>query len=92
MEYAVDKGGVGTAKIKGYRIGGKTGTAQQPKKDGSGYSNKTWSSFIGMAPMEDPEIAVLVITDNPKRVRYGSQTAAPCGRLIFKEILRYLEF
>ena len=42
--------------------------------------------------MEDPEIAVLVITDNPKRVRYGSQTAAPCGRLIFKEILRYLEF
>lgn len=92
MEYAVDKGGVGTAKVKGYRIGGKTGTAQQPKKDGSGYSNKTWSSFIGMAPMEDPEIAVLVITDNPKGVRYGSQTAAPCGRLIFTEILRYLEF
>lgn len=35
MEYAVDKGGVGTAKVKGYRIGGKTGTAQQPKKDGA---------------------------------------------------------
>lgn len=91
MEYAVEKGGVGEAKVKGYRIGGKTGTAQQPKKDGSGYSSKTWSSFIGMAPMENPEIAVLVVADNPKGVKYGSQTAAPCGSLIFKEILRYLE-
>ncbi len=92
MEYVVDSGGGGTAKIPGYRVGGKTGTAQKPRTDGKkGYTNATYSSFIGMAPMDDPEVAILVIADNPKGVKYGSETAAPGAKQILESTLRYLE-
>ncbi len=89
MEFVVAEGGAGTAKVPGYRVGGKTGTAQKPK-DG-GYSDETYSSFIGMAPMDDPQVAVLVIVDNPKGVKYGSSTAAPGAKLILEDTLRYLD-
>ncbi len=89
MEFVVAEGGAGTAKVEGYRVGGKTGTAQKPK-DG-GYSDETYSSFIGMAPMDDPQVAVLVIVDNPKGVKYGSTTAAPGAKLILEDTLRYLD-
>lgn len=89
MEYVVSKGGAQTAKVEGYRVGGKTGTANKPKN--GGYSNDTYSSFIGMAPMNDPKVTVLVIVDTPKGVKFGSQTAAPCGQKILKNILPYLE-
>lgn len=88
MEAVVDEGGGGTAKIPGYRIGGKTGTAN--KAQGGGYSDQTYSSFIGMAPMDDPKIAILLVVDNPKGVKFGSQTAAPGVKLILEETLRYL--
>ena len=88
MESVVDEGGGGTAKIPGYRIGGKTGTAN--KAQGGGYSAETYSSFIGMAPMDDPKIAVLLIVDNPQGVKFGSQTAAPGVKLVLEEALRYL--
>lgn len=92
MEFVVAKGGAGTAKVQGYKVGGKTGTAQKPKGNGrKGYSNETFSSFIGMAPMDDPQVAVLVIADNPKGVKYGSQTAAPGAKMILEETLRYLD-
>lgn len=89
MEYVVDKGGAGTAKVEGYRVGGKTGTANKAKN--GGYSEETYSSFIGMAPMDDPQVAVLVIVDNPKGVKFGSQTAAPGAKLILEDTLRYLD-
>ena len=89
MEYVVSDGGAGTAKVEGYRVGGKTGTAN--KAENGGYSSETYSSFIGMAPMDDPQIAVLVIVDNPKGVKYGSVTAAPCAKLILEDTLRYLD-
>ncbi|HVI41205.1 MAG TPA: penicillin-binding transpeptidase domain-containing protein, partial [Anaerovoracaceae bacterium] len=87
-EAVVDEGGGGTAKVPGYRIGGKTGTAN--KAEGGGYSDETFSSFIGMAPMDDPQIAILMIVDNPKGVKFGSQTAAPGVKLVLEETLRYL--
>lgn len=89
MEYVVAKGGAGTAKVNGYKVGGKTGTANKAKN--GGYSQQTYSSFIGMAPMDDPKVAVLVIVDNPKGVKFGSQTAAPGAKLILEDTLRYLE-
>ncbi|MCI8648040.1 MAG: PASTA domain-containing protein [Firmicutes bacterium] len=89
MQYVVDKGGAGTAKVEGYKVGGKTGTANKAKN--GGYSQQTYSSFIGMAPMDDPQVAVLVIVDNPKGVKFGSQTAAPGAKLILEDTLRYLD-
>lgn len=92
MEYVVSSGGAGTAKIAGYKVGGKTGTAQKPRTDGKrGYTDATYSSFIGMAPMDDPKVAILVIADNPKGVKYGSQTAAPGAKMILEDTLRYME-
>lgn len=88
MEATVDEGGGGTAKVPGFRIGGKTGTANKAK-DG-GYSNETFSSFIGMAPMNDPQVAILLIVDNPKGVKFGSLTAAPGVKMILEETLRYM--
>lgn len=89
MEYVVSEGGGGNAKVAGYHIGGKTGTAEKPSADG-GYSDDTYSSFVGMAPMEDPKLTVLVIVDSPKGVQFGSATAAPIAREFFENALPYL--
>ena len=88
MEYVVSEGGGGAAKVVGYRVGGKTGTAN--KVENGAYGDNYYSSFIGMAPMDDPEIAVLVIVDSPKGEIYGSVTAAPIAKSIFEDSLRYL--
>jgi len=90
MEFVVDEGGGGAAAVEGYRVGGKTGTANKVKADGTGYSNDTYSSCIAMAPMDDPQITVLVIVDSPKGVHFGSVTAAPGVQQILSDTLRYL--
>jgi len=78
-----------TAKISGHKVGGKTGTAS--KLTGGNYeAGQTDSSFIGMAPMDDPKVAVLLVVDNPKGTQYGSLTAAPGVKKILIDTLRYL--
>lgn len=89
MEYEVSEGGGGTAKIAGYRIGGKTGTANKAKN--GTYSKDTYSSFVSMAPMDDPKLAVLVVVDSPKGAYYGSLTAAPIVKQFYTNALPYLE-
>lgn len=89
MEYVVAEGGGGNAKLAGYRIGGKTGTADKPSETG-GYSSDTWSSFIGMAPMDDPQFVVLVVVDSPEGVQFGSSTAAPIAKEFMENALPYL--
>ncbi|MBI2633587.1 MAG: penicillin-binding protein 2, partial [Parcubacteria group bacterium] len=74
------------ARIPGYRIGGKTGTAQVPKPDGKGYSEKTIHSFIGFGTQDNPRFAVLVKLDNPKIGKYAEYTAMP----VFKKIAQFL--
>lgn len=89
MEYVVKEGGAGSAKIAGYRIGGKTGTASKATK--GGYSDSDFlSSFIGVAPVDDPQFTMIVLVDSPRGKIYGSQTAAPCAKAIMQEILQYL--
>ena len=44
-----------------------------------------------MAPMDDPKIAILIVVDNPKGVKFGSQTAAPGAKMILEDTLRYLQ-
>jgi stage V sporulation protein D (sporulation-specific penicillin-binding protein) len=89
MEYVVNESGGKAAKIPGYRIGGKTGTAE--KLDNGSYdTGKIVASMIALAPMEDPRIAVLVIVDEPQRVKFGSTTAAPVVKDILSDVLRYM--
>ncbi len=85
MEFVVTDGGSGNAKIKGYRVGGKTGTANIEADD-----NKIVASFVGMAPMDDPQLAVLFIVENPDGAIYGSTVAAPGGAEVLEKGLRYL--
>lgn len=89
MESVVNEGGASAVNLPGYRVGGKTGTAN--KATAGGYSDETFSSFMGMAPMEDPKVAIFVGVDNPKGVKYGSTTAGPAARSILEDTLRYLE-
>lgn len=88
MEYVVSEGGGGTAKIAGYRIGGKTGTANKAKN--GRYTSDTYSSFVGMAPMNDPQIAVLCVCDTPKGAIYGSVVAAPYAKEFLENALPYM--
>lgn len=85
---AVDKGEARWAKPKGYRIAGKTGTAQIPIA-GHYDPNKTIASFIGFAPADNPRFAMFVILDRPTTSIYGSETAAPIFFEIAKDILTY---
>ena len=89
MENVVQEGTGRNAQVSGYRIGGKTGTADKVI-DGRYAEGKVYSSFIAMAPIDDPEMAVLVIVDEPTGTHFGSLTAAPAAREILADTLRYL--
>ncbi len=92
MEAVVDGGGGKNAYVSGYRIGGKTGTSQKLSKIlATGESDLYVASFCGVAPINDPEIALLVILDEPHGdAYYGGTIAAPVGGQILAEILPYL--
>ncbi len=87
MKLVIEEGGGKTAKIQGYSIAGKTGTAQKLNSAGTGYEASSYiASFVGFAPAEQPKYVVLVMLDNPQGAFYGSQVAAP----VFKEIMEQL--
>lgn len=86
LEQVVAEGGGKNAKIAGYSIGGKTATSQTLPRS----ANKYISSFLGFAPVENPQVIVLVIINNPQGVYYGGTIAAPVAREIFENILPYL--
>ncbi|MBR3182980.1 MAG: PASTA domain-containing protein [Firmicutes bacterium] len=89
MEAEVSEGGGGTAKMDGFRIGGKTGTAQ--KAEAGGYSlYDYYSSFICIAPIDDPKVTLLVVVDSPRGETYGSVVAAPAAKNILENVLRYM--
>jgi cell division protein FtsI/penicillin-binding protein 2 len=76
--------------VQGYRVGGKTGTANIALDNG-GYKDGAYiSSFVGIAPLDDPQVAVLVKIDEPQDVPWGTVVAAPAfGRLV-QSALAYL--
>ena len=88
MESVVAEGTGKNAKVAGYRIGGKTGTSE----DGVN-TNKYVTSFLGVAPIEDPQVVLLVTLYNPtgEGGHQGGGVAAPVGGQVFSEILPYLE-
>lgn len=86
LESVVYEGTGGEAQVPGYRIAGKTGTAQAA--DGDGEMTDIVASFIGIAPADDPRIVVSVIMYNPTKTVYGGSAAAPVFADITSEALR----
>ena len=96
IESVVTEGTAKNAKVAGFRIGGKTGTAEKTdQKDENGeYTNDKIVSFVGIAPMQDPRYVVLVALDTPNAAtgQYisGGVMAAPTVAAVFEDILPYL--
>ncbi len=88
MEYYVSDAGGDKAYVAGFRIGGKTGTANIAS--GGSYSSQTDTSFIAMAPMDDPVLSMLVIVHKPTKLAYGNNTAGPIIKEIMENSLSYL--
>lgn len=88
MEKVVSEGGGKKAAIKGYRIAGKTGTAEKLDPNGGYTPGKYIASFVGFVPADKPKYAMLVMVDTPKGDRfYGSQVSAPIFRDVLQQIL-----
>ncbi|OEF99550.1 stage V sporulation protein D [Vulcanibacillus modesticaldus] len=91
LESVVAKGTGRNAFIDGYRVAGKTGTAQKIGPTGGYLKNNYIVSFIGLAPADDPQIVVYVAVDNPKGIQFGGVVAAPIVKNILESTLQYLE-
>ncbi|MDE7295458.1 MAG: PASTA domain-containing protein [Oscillospiraceae bacterium] len=100
LETVVNNKGGSNAYIKGYRIGGKSGTSEKiAKNNAAGESIYYVSSYVGFAPADDPEIIMLVMVDEPQgrdkngsHVYYGSMVAAPVVSAVLKDALPYLGY
>ncbi|MEI6205512.1 MAG: penicillin-binding protein [Desulfuromonadales bacterium] len=93
METVTGEGGTGAkAAVDGFRVAGKTGTAQKVDPVTRLYSpTKRIGSFVGFAPADKPKLVIAVIIDEPQGVKYGGVVAAPAFREIAKNTLAYLK-
>lgn len=92
LEKAVEKGTGQAAKMKGYKIAGKTGTAQKFIPSTGTYSSSSHTaSFVGFVMVEKPVFSMIVIIDDPRGQYYGGQVAAPVFRKITAQVLQYLK-
>lgn len=92
MEEVVKQGSGINAAIEGYRVAGKTGTAQKVGPGGVYKPGEYILSFIGFAPAEDPQILLYIAVDGAKRgAQWGSQISAPIFQAVIKDVLSYLE-
>ncbi len=87
LEGVVKEGSGKKAYIEGYKVGGKTGTAQK-YEDGHIASGKYVSSFVGFFPANNPQYLALIIVDEPVGTYYGSAVAAPVAKEIFEDIIK----
>ena len=91
LEKVVTNGSAGATFIEGYRIGGKTGTAQKVINGVYG-QGKYISSFAGMVPVDNPQLTLLVTVDEPGgEYYYASQVAVPTAKVMFEQIFNYYE-
>ncbi|MGI6514101.1 MAG: stage V sporulation protein D [Syntrophomonadaceae bacterium] len=92
LEGVVKNGSGRNAHIEGYRVAGKTGTAQKIAPGGGYMSNEYVASFLGFAPADNPRLVCLIVIDAPKGYPYyGGWVAAPVFREVMADSLRYLE-
>ncbi|MDE6557707.1 MAG: hypothetical protein K2K39_01225 [Clostridia bacterium] len=87
LEGVVSEGSGKKAYIEGYKVGGKTGTAQK-YEDGHIASGKYVSSFVGFFPSDNPRYLALIVVDEPVGTYYGSAVAAPVAKEIFEDIIK----
>ncbi len=78
------------ARVDGYKLAGKTGTAQKPDPRGGYSPDRYVASFIGFAPARDPRLLVAVVVDEPRGDIYGGVVAAPAFEQIVSFALRYM--
>ncbi len=93
LEEAVSGGAIANAYIAGYRVAGKTGTSEKTEtKDEENQDKKVEviASFGGIAPADNPRVAVLVMVDEPQTSKSGNRVAAPMARKILRDVLPYL--
>lgn len=90
MEKVVEEGTGKRARINGFSVGGKTGTAQIPDPRGGYYKNRYIASFIGFAPTDDPKLAMAIIVEAPKNKTHGGSVAAPIFRKIAEKVLFHM--
>lgn len=92
LERNAKSGGATNGYVAGYRIGGKTGTSQKIVDEDGNETKDYIASFCGIAPCDDPEVALLCYFDtpDPEINYYGSAVAGPCFRNIMSEVLPYL--
>ncbi|MCQ2567323.1 MAG: PASTA domain-containing protein [Mogibacterium sp.] len=88
MEYYVTEAGGTMAYVPGYRVGGKTGTANIAS--GGMYTSSKDCSFVAMAPMDDPQVSMLVIVHKPTRTGYGNDSAGPIVKDVMEKTLQYM--
>ena len=90
LEHVVSKGTGRGAYVEGFRVGGKTGTAQKVGEDGNYLENNHIVSFMGFAPADKPEVLVYVANDNPKdTVQFGGVVASPIAGRIIDDVLSH---
>jgi len=91
LQGVVERGTGRLAKIKGYNVCGKTGTAQKLEPNGRYSHKKFFASFIGFLPKERPLVSVTCVIDEPKPHHFGGTVAAPLFKKLAEKVVRYLE-
>ncbi len=90
MVAVVDNGHGRPARVTGYSIAGKTGTAQVPKPGSGYYEDRFNGSFVGFAPAQNPKFAMIIRMDNPKAVAWAEDSAAPAFGEMSKWLFNYM--
>ena len=91
MEKVLTDGGGKKAQVSGYRFAGKTGTAERLRDNGNGYDPGRYiASFVGFGPLEDVQLAGLVVIDSPAGLYYGGEIAAPVFSEVMNQVVRIL--
>jgi cell division protein FtsI (penicillin-binding protein 3) len=85
-----DKGTGKNAVIPGYRVAGKTSTAQKASKQGGYAEDEYFASFVGAVPARSPRVVILVSVDNPQGGHYGNEVAAPTFAKLGAQVMEHL--
>ncbi len=87
----VEEGSGRRARVEGYRVAGKTGTAQKAEEGGRGYLGKEIMSFMGFLPAEHPRLSIIVMLDEPTGARFSGRVVGPTFQKIATQAMQYLK-